>query len=61
MNKGQIGRIMVQKPINLWKRTAENKLQFVRVLKPGEVTASTTMTLITLASMGWDLDITSRT
>lgn len=28
---------MVQKPINRWKRTAENKLQFVRVLKPGEV------------------------
>ncbi|EWG09925.1 bifunctional metallophosphatase/5'-nucleotidase [Cytobacillus firmus] len=37
MNKGQIGRITVQKPINLWKRTADNKLQFVRVLKPGQV------------------------
>lgn len=37
MNKGQIGRITVQKPINLWKRTADNKLQLVRVLKPGQV------------------------
>ncbi|MEH7344976.1 choice-of-anchor I family protein [Bacillus sp. JJ1532] len=35
MKKGQIGRVMIEKPINLWKRTDEG-LQFVRVLNPGE-------------------------
>ena len=36
MKKGQIGRVIVEKPINLWKRDANNKLTFVRVLNPGE-------------------------
>ncbi|WP_419393347.1 bifunctional metallophosphatase/5'-nucleotidase [Cytobacillus praedii] len=36
MKKGQIGRVTIEKPINLWKRDANNKLTFVRVLKPGE-------------------------
>lgn len=36
LKKGQIGRITVSKPINLWKRTEGEKLEFVRVLKPGE-------------------------
>jgi Pro-Pro endopeptidase len=35
LKKGQTGRIIVIKPINLWQRT-ETGLQFVRVLKPGE-------------------------
>ncbi|WP_057768455.1 alpha/beta hydrolase [Cytobacillus praedii] len=35
MKKGQIGKIEVVKPINLWKREGD-KLTFVRVLKPGE-------------------------
>ncbi|MEH7393475.1 choice-of-anchor I family protein [Bacillus sp. JJ1503] len=35
MKKGQIGRVMIEKPINLWKRT-DKGLQFVRVLNPGE-------------------------
>ncbi|EIJ80478.1 hypothetical protein PB1_08962 [Bacillus methanolicus PB1] len=34
--KGQIGKIDILKPINLWKRDQNNKLVFVRVLKPGE-------------------------
>ncbi|MFE8701711.1 phosphodiester glycosidase family protein [Cytobacillus sp. FJAT-54145] len=33
--KGQIGKVDILKPINLWKRE-NNKLVFVRVLKPGE-------------------------
>ena len=33
--KGQIGKVDILKPINLWKRE-NNKLKFVRVLKPGE-------------------------
>ncbi|WP_409272353.1 phosphodiester glycosidase family protein [Neobacillus sp. SCS-31] len=33
--KGQIGRVDILKPINLWKKE-NNKLTFVRVLKPGE-------------------------
>jgi murein DD-endopeptidase MepM/ murein hydrolase activator NlpD len=37
LKDGQIGRIKILKPINLWKRDAQGKLQFVRVLKPGEV------------------------
>jgi 2',3'-cyclic-nucleotide 2'-phosphodiesterase/3'-nucleotidase len=37
LKKGQIGRLTIQKPINLWKRTADGQLKFVRVLKPGEV------------------------
>jgi hypothetical protein len=36
LKKGQIGRITVLKPINLWKRDKANRLHFVRVLKPGE-------------------------
>ncbi|MEH7126199.1 GDSL-type esterase/lipase family protein [Bacillus sp. JJ1773] len=35
LKKGQIGRLSIKKPINLWKRTDEG-LQFVRVLNPGE-------------------------
>jgi Phosphodiester glycosidase len=34
--KGQIGKLDILKPINLWKRDQNNKLVFVRVLKPGE-------------------------
>lgn len=34
--KGQVGRLEVLKPINLWKRDANNKLIFSRVLKKGE-------------------------
>jgi hypothetical protein len=33
---GQIGMVHVNKKINLWKRTADNKLEMVRVLNPGE-------------------------
>ncbi|EIJ80393.1 5'-Nucleotidase domain protein [Bacillus methanolicus PB1] len=36
LKKGQIGRITVQKPINLWKRDKDHRLQFVRILKPFE-------------------------
>ncbi|MBS4190212.1 5'-nucleotidase C-terminal domain-containing protein [Bacillus sp. FJAT-49705] len=36
MKKGQIGRVVIEKPINLWKRDANNQLTFVRVLNPGE-------------------------
>ena len=36
LKKGQIGKITVTKPINLWERDANNKLTFERVLKPGE-------------------------
>lgn len=35
LKKGQIGRVTVTKPINLWKRDGEN-LVFVRILKPGQ-------------------------
>ncbi|WP_316570487.1 Ig-like domain-containing protein [Neobacillus sp. YIM B06451] len=35
LKKGQIGRVTIEKPINLWKREGD-KLVFVRVLKPGE-------------------------
>ena len=35
LKKGQIGRVTVLKPINLWKRT-ENGLQFERLLQEGE-------------------------
>lgn len=35
MKKGQIGKVEITKPINLWKRQGD-KLVFVRVLKPGE-------------------------
>lgn len=35
MKKGQIGKVEVVKPINLWKRNGD-KLEFVRVLNPGE-------------------------
>jgi hypothetical protein len=33
--KGQVGKIDVLKPINLWKREG-SKLKYIRVLKPGE-------------------------
>jgi 2',3'-cyclic-nucleotide 2'-phosphodiesterase/3'-nucleotidase len=36
LKQGQIGRVTVSKPINLWKREGD-KLVFVRVLKKGEV------------------------
>lgn len=36
LKSGQIGKITVNKPINLWKRDANENLSFVRVLKPGE-------------------------
>jgi 2',3'-cyclic-nucleotide 2'-phosphodiesterase (5'-nucleotidase family) len=36
MKKGQIGRVTVTKPINLWKRTDGDQIEFVRVLLPGE-------------------------
>ncbi|MBP2242271.1 2',3'-cyclic-nucleotide 2'-phosphodiesterase (5'-nucleotidase family) [Cytobacillus eiseniae] len=36
MKKGQIGRVTIEEPINLWKRDANNKLTFVRILHPGE-------------------------
>jgi len=36
MKKGQIGLVTIVKPINLWKKDANNKLTFVRVLNPGE-------------------------
>ncbi len=36
LKKGQIGRITVQTPINLWKRNADNSLEFSRILWPGE-------------------------
>ncbi|MEH7522572.1 5'-nucleotidase C-terminal domain-containing protein [Bacillus sp. JJ1503] len=36
MKKGQIGRVIIEKPINLWKKDVNNKLTFVRVLNPGE-------------------------
>ena len=36
LKKGQIGKITVTKPINLWQRDANDRLSFVRVLKPGE-------------------------
>ncbi len=35
LKKGQIGKLAVEKPINLWTRT-EGKLKAVRVLKAGE-------------------------
>lgn len=34
--RGEIGHVQVKKAINLWKRDANGKLQFVRVLNPGE-------------------------
>jgi len=36
MKQGQIGRISILKRINLWKRDANNRLTFVRILQPGE-------------------------
>ena len=32
-----MGRVTIEKPINLWKKEANGKLSFVRILKPGEV------------------------
>ena len=36
LKQGQLGKITVKKSINLWERDANNRLSFVRVLKPGE-------------------------
>jgi N-acetylmuramoyl-L-alanine amidase len=36
LRSGQIGRITILKPINLWKRNG-NQLEMVRILQPGEV------------------------
>lgn len=36
LKQGQIGKITILKPINLWERDSNNKLSFERVLKPGE-------------------------
>ncbi|MCK6207064.1 M23 family metallopeptidase [Bacillus infantis] len=36
MRKGQIGLVEIIKPINLWKRDANDNLTIERVLKPGE-------------------------
>lgn len=36
MKKGQIGRVIIEKPTNLWERDENGKLTFVRVLKKGE-------------------------
>ena len=36
LKKGQIGKITVTQPINLWERDANNKLKLSRVLNPGE-------------------------
>ena len=35
LKKGQIGRLTIEKPINLWKRNG-SKLEYVRTLHPGE-------------------------
>jgi hypothetical protein len=36
LRKGQIGRLTILKPINLWKRDEKNKLKMIRILQPGE-------------------------
>jgi N-acetylmuramoyl-L-alanine amidase CwlA len=36
LKKGQIGRLTILKPINLWKRDENDKLHFSRVLNPNE-------------------------
>lgn len=36
LKKGQIGKITIILPINLWKRNEDLGLEFVRVLQPGE-------------------------
>ncbi|MDF2605891.1 MAG: N-acetylmuramoyl-L-alanine amidase CwlA [Bacillales bacterium] len=33
----KVGKIKILKAINLWRRGSDNKLSFVRILKPGEV------------------------
>lgn len=35
MRKGQIGRLKILKPINLWERGEDDKLKNLRVLQPG--------------------------
>lgn len=37
LKRGQIGRITILEPINLWKRDAKDKLTMARILQPGEV------------------------
>ena len=36
LKQGQIGKITVTKPINIWERDANNQLKFVRILNVGE-------------------------
>lgn len=36
LKNGQIGRLTILKPINLWKDSAEGKLEMVRILQPNE-------------------------
>ncbi|MFE4524758.1 hypothetical protein ACFRCQ_22070 [Cytobacillus firmus] len=36
MRKGQIGRLTILKPINLWKRNSRDEIKYHRVLQPGE-------------------------
>lgn len=37
MRKGQIGRLTILKPINLWKRNSRDEIKYHRVLQPGEL------------------------
>ncbi|MDX1699003.1 MAG: 5'-nucleotidase C-terminal domain-containing protein [Melioribacteraceae bacterium] len=37
LKPGQIGKVTIDKPINLWKKTDNGKLEFVRILNKGEV------------------------
>lgn len=37
LRKGQIGRLTILKPINLWKDNKDDKLEMVRILNPPEV------------------------
>lgn len=37
IREGQIGRLTILKPINLWKDNTEGKLELVRVLNEGEI------------------------
>ncbi|WP_066290247.1 C40 family peptidase [Bacillus sp. FJAT-29937] len=36
LKENQIGVVEIKKPINLWKRDSNNKLEMVRVLQPGD-------------------------
>lgn len=37
MRVGQIGRLKILKPINLWKRNSRDQIKVIRILQPGEV------------------------